>query len=74
MTEHLFGLSSNFDIPVHCSVRVMYFYSFGDPVNLRNGDIGNRERQGLSLHIILLQVRQNAHGRYITPAEATGGA
>lgn len=52
----------------------MYFYSCCDPVNLRNGDVGIRERQGPSVHISVLQVTQNARGRYITSAEATGGA
>ena len=51
----------------------MYFYSCGDPVNLRNGDVGIREQQGPSVHISALQDTQNARGRYITPAEATGG-
>jgi hypothetical protein len=51
----------------------MYLYSWGDPVNLRNGDVGMRERQGPSVNISVLQVTQNAGGRYITPVEATGG-
>jgi len=53
---------------------VKYLYSWGDPVNLRNGDVGIREGQGPSVHISVLQVTQNARGRFITPAQATGGA
>jgi len=53
---------------------MMYLYSWGDPVNLRNGDVGMCERQGPSVHISVLQVTQNAGGRYITLAEATGCA
>jgi hypothetical protein len=68
-----FELSRNFDVPIHLTVPVMYLYCWGDPVNLRNGEVGIRERPGLSVHIIALQVTQNAFGRVITPAEATGG-
>jgi hypothetical protein len=52
----------------------MCLYRWVDPVNLRNGEVGIRERPVLSVHIIALQVRQNARGRFITSAEAAGGA
>ena len=42
--EDLFEVSKRFDAPNHRRARMMYFYSWSDPANLRN-----REKRGMSV-------------------------
>jgi len=45
----LFVLSNNSDAQIHWTVRVVYFYSWGDPVKLRNYEIRTREKWEMTL-------------------------
>jgi len=44
-----FELSNTSDAPFHRRVRVIYFYSWDNPANLRNGEVRNREKRRISV-------------------------
>ena len=47
--EDLFQLSHSSDAPIRWRVRVVYFYSWGNPTDLRNRGIRTREKRGVAV-------------------------
>jgi hypothetical protein len=44
-----FELSNSFDARIHWRVRVVSFYSWGDPVNFQSREVRTRENRGMNV-------------------------
>jgi hypothetical protein len=48
--DGLFELANNYAARTHRTVRVMYFYSWGDSANLQNREVKIREKRGMAVY------------------------